>query len=99
MSRSEGINDLVDLFSGLHTADPQSKMEQLLQMLVEDQRAQQEINTALLQQQVVANQLKEQELRQNRSSPQASHFISKLGVTDDVEVYLHAFKATAAREG
>ena len=89
----------MELFSGLHTAEPQSEMEQLLQVLVEGQKAQREINAALLQQQARANQLKEQELQQTKSSPRASHFISKLGVTDDVEAYLHAFEATAAREG
>ena len=68
-------------------------------MLVDGQRVQQEMNTALLQQQERANQLKEQELRQTRSSPRASDFISKLRVTDDVEAYLHAFEATASREG
>lgn len=75
-------------------------MEQLVQMLMGAQCAQQETNAALLQQQIKANQLKEQDLQQlTRSTPKAGDFIPKLGVTDDVDAYLHAFEATAAREG
>ncbi|KAK9523782.1 hypothetical protein VZT92_017677 [Zoarces viviparus] len=74
-------------------------MEPLMQMLLESQRAQQEISGALLQQQIRANDLKEQELQQvPKWRPRAADFIPKLGVTDDVEAYLHAFEATAARE-
>lgn len=68
-----------------------------MQMLLESQRAQQETNAALLQQQIKANQLKEQELQQlMRSKPKAGDYIPNLGEKDDVEAYLHAFEATAA---
>lgn len=62
MIGSEDIEDLSQLFSGLHANEHQTQMEQLMQMLLESQRAQQETNAALLQQQIKANQLKEQEL-------------------------------------
>lgn len=97
---TEGIDDLTHLFSGLQPYGPQSAMEQLLKMVVETQRAQQETNAALLQQQIKANQLREQELRQGaRARPRVGDYIPKLGATDDVEAYLHAFEATAVREG
>uniref|UniRef100_A0A667XFM0 CCHC-type domain-containing protein n=1 Tax=Myripristis murdjan TaxID=586833 RepID=A0A667XFM0_9TELE len=100
MTGGEDIESLTQLFSALHTNDHQTGMEQMMQVLLETQRAQQETNAALLQQQIKANQLKEQELRQSaRVKPKAGDFIPKLGGTDDVEAYLHAFEATAAREG
>ena len=69
-----------------------------MQMLLESQRVQQEIGAASLQEQRKANHLKEQELQQvPRTKPKAADVIPKLGVTDDVEAYLHAFEATAAR--
>ena len=96
MSGSEDIEHLAKLFSGLRTNEPQAKMEQLLQVLVETQRAQQETSVALVKQQIRANELKEQELQRFR--PKVGESIPKLAETDDVEAYLHAFEATAARE-
>ncbi|XP_069371637.1 uncharacterized protein [Paralichthys olivaceus] len=100
MSGTEEIEALTQFFADLHTDDPPpTQMEQLVQMLVESQRAQQEIGAALVQQQIRANQLKEQELEQlSRSKPKVADFLPKLGETDDVEAYLHAFEATATRE-
>ncbi|XP_030262315.1 uncharacterized protein LOC115574830 isoform X1 [Sparus aurata] len=70
MSESKDIGALIHRFSDLHTNDSPIHMEQLVQMLLEIQRAQQEMNNALLQQQIRANQLKEQELQQlSRSKP------------------------------
>lgn len=90
---------MIHQFSDLHTNNDPIHMEQLVQMLLETQ-TQQETNNALLQQQICANQLKEQELQQlMRSKPKAGDFIPKLGVDDEVEAYLHVFEATAAREG
>lgn len=75
-------------------------MEKLIQILLETQRAQQETNNALSQQQIWSNQLNEQEIQQMaRTKPKAEDFIPNLGVDDEVEGYLDAFEATAARKG
>ena len=96
MIDSEAIEELTELFAELNTNEPQTQMEELLRAIVATQKAQQETNAALVKQQERANDLKEKELQKYK--PKAGDFIPKLGVTDDVEAYLHAFEATAARE-
>ncbi|KAL2099498.1 hypothetical protein ACEWY4_003892 [Coilia grayii] len=100
MTTHQDLEDLVGLFSGLQTQEHPPQMEQLLRLLVEAQKAQQETTATLVEQQARANQLKEQELRQTQPKIKAGNFVAKLGVDDDeVVAYLHAFEATAAREG
>ena len=60
---------------------------------------------AVLEEQRRTNQLKEaklqlQQLAMERGNRpiKVGHFIAKMGATDDVEAYLHAFEATAVRE-
>ncbi|KAK9541969.1 hypothetical protein VZT92_001976 [Zoarces viviparus] len=90
MIGTEDIEALTQFFAELHTNDHPTQMEQLVQMLVESQRAQQEIGAAWLQQQIKASQLKEQELQQlPRPKPKAADFIPKLGETDNVEAFMH----------
>ena len=96
MIDSEAIEELTELFAELNTNEPQTQMEELLRAIVATQKAQQETNAALVKQQERANDLKEKELQKYK--PKAGDFIPKLGVTDDVEAYLHAFEATAARQ-
>ena len=100
MSSGEDIDDLTKRFSKLQASKPHTNMEQLLQILVENLRAQQETNAALVQQHTTANRLKELEIQQlARAKPKAWEFIPKLGAKDDVEAYLYAFEATTTWEG
>lgn len=82
MTRSEDIKALTSFFFRTsHKGPPNSNGA-----AVGDKEG-----TALLQQQINANRLKEQELQQlTRLKPQAGDFIPNLGVTDNVKAYLHA---------
>ncbi|XP_063070441.1 uncharacterized protein LOC134461440 [Engraulis encrasicolus] len=81
-------------------------MEEFLKALLAGQQAQAQASAALLEEQRKANQLKAEELQLQKKMAahsvgpiKASNFISKMGSTDNVEAYLHAFEATATREG
>ncbi|XP_063075477.1 uncharacterized protein LOC134465637 [Engraulis encrasicolus] len=80
-------------------------MEAILKALVESQQVQIQTSAALLEEQRRANKLKTEELQlqkqmatRNARPIKAGDFLSKLGATDDIEAYLHAFEATATRE-
>uniref|UniRef100_A0AAQ4PJ37 SCAN box domain-containing protein n=1 Tax=Gasterosteus aculeatus aculeatus TaxID=481459 RepID=A0AAQ4PJ37_GASAC len=80
-------------------------MEEILKTLIAGQQAQMQTNLALLEEQKKANFLKAEELQlqkqmadRNVRPINASNYLSKMGATDDVEAFLHAFEATATRE-
>jgi hypothetical protein len=101
----EDTENLIAHFSKLAVGPPRNKMEEILKALVAGQQAQMQANVALLEEQKRANLLKAEELQlqkqmavRNVRPIKASDFISKMGATDDVEAFLHAFEATATRE-
>lgn len=104
MSEADTEN-LITQFSRLIVGPAPNKMEEILKALVASKQAQTQANMALLEEQKRANLMKMEELQlqkqmavRNARPTRASEFISKMGSTDDVEAYLHAFKAMATRE-
>uniref|UniRef100_A0AAQ4S4F2 SCAN box domain-containing protein n=1 Tax=Gasterosteus aculeatus aculeatus TaxID=481459 RepID=A0AAQ4S4F2_GASAC len=82
-----------------------NKMEDILKILIAGQQAQMKINVSLLEEQKKVNLLKAEELQlqkqmadRNVRPIKPSDYLSKMGATDDVEAFLHAFEATAARK-
>ena len=100
----EDPDNLILKFSQLALGPP-NPMEAILRALVAAQQAQMQVSSALVEEQKKANLLKEEDLQLQRQMAarnvqpiKASDFIPKMGATDDVEAYLHAFEATATRE-
>lgn len=98
----EDTERLIRHFSRLTVGPPLNK---ILKTLIAGQQAQMQTNLALLEEQKKANLLKVEELQvQKHMADQhvrpinASNYLSKMGATDDVEAFLHAFEATATRE-
>ena len=80
-------------------------MEDLLKTLVASQQAQYQTHLALLEEQKKANMLKAEEILLQKqlaardvTPVKAGEFIAKMGASDEIEAYLHAFEATATRE-
>ncbi|XP_077948925.1 uncharacterized protein LOC144382966 isoform X6 [Gasterosteus aculeatus] len=101
----EDTERLIQHFSRLTVGPSLDKMEEILKTLIAGQQAQMQTNLALLEEQKKANLLRAEELQlqkqmadRNVRPINASNYLSKMGATDDVEAFLHAFEATATRE-